>query len=240
MGERLFCSLDRDWQLLASGGDARRRLVDWSRDEPALCGPGDLAKLVAKLHRRDHHAEADAVLLALARIARHDQMAGRTVLQAIVPGLRTIVRRRHGFADADDLAATVVAVAWERICRYPIERRPHRVAANLLYDIRQVLDRSRTAWQDPAHDRLEAMESSVVTVNEPPSSRLLGEVLADGVDGGLVAQRDADIIWFTRALDVPTRQLATALGMDERNVRQRRARAERRLRDARDATADAC
>ena len=91
-------------------------------------------------HRR-HRVEAaqaprrlgveSAFLLALMVAARDDALAARIVLQRILPALAGLARRGAGtWADRQDLLDELVANAWLRIRSYPVERRPHRVAAN--------------------------------------------------------------------------------------------------------------
>ena len=81
-------------------------------------------------------AVADQVLAALVRVGRDDALAARIALQRVVPGLvRAAVRRTAGRHDRrqrvfDDL----VANAWLVIRCYPLERRPAKIAVNVLRD----------------------------------------------------------------------------------------------------------
>ena len=57
------------------------------------------------------------------------------VLQALLPGLKALAGRLLLEADErDELWSALLAHCWERIRRYPIERRPTRIAANDLLD----------------------------------------------------------------------------------------------------------
>src|SRR5690606_37687327 len=70
----------------------------------------------------------------LARRAATEELAGRTLLQILLPGLVRIVGTRgHSDPDAPD---ELVAFAWERICTYP-ETRQGSVAANVILDVRK-------------------------------------------------------------------------------------------------------
>jgi hypothetical protein len=62
-------------------------------------------------------------------------VAARALLQALVPGLHRLARTVGG--GSDEAAAELVALAWARIVTYPFERRPGRVAANVLLDVRK-------------------------------------------------------------------------------------------------------
>jgi hypothetical protein len=99
-------------------GPARRALRQRSIAHPVLRGLPDLDGLLER--RRDDHA-ASAILRALAVLAPGDDLAARTLLQALLPGLV----RLAGIAGYDDPAAIeeLVSPAWERIHTYPAGRR---------------------------------------------------------------------------------------------------------------------
>lgn len=80
---------------------------------------------------------ADQVLAGIVRRAGHDPLAARIVLQRVLPPIVAIARRRGklrsiGFDVALGLA---LSHAWEIIRAYPIERRPAKIAANIVRDI---------------------------------------------------------------------------------------------------------
>ncbi|NBO79776.1 MAG: hypothetical protein EBT17_04930 [Actinobacteria bacterium] len=80
--------------------------------------------------------DADRVLLQLVQRAATDQLAARVVLQRVLPPLVSVARRRGkvtqgGFEEA---LATLLAHAWEVIRTYPVERRPAKVASNIVRD----------------------------------------------------------------------------------------------------------
>lgn len=103
------------------------------------CGP----RGTADPNRAEHQNTAedldrfDRRLATLVIRAGTDPEAARVVLQRLLPGLLAIARRRS----RDDRRLTpemydeLLANAWIVIRCYPIERRPSRVAANLLRDI---------------------------------------------------------------------------------------------------------
>jgi len=106
--------LDREWAELATSPRARRALIRWPNTNPDLAGNHDLAEVLAS--RRDP-AKSEPVLRALASLAPHDDIAARTLLQAMVPGIVRLATR----AGNDDEAAIdeLVSLAWERIRTYP-------------------------------------------------------------------------------------------------------------------------
>ena len=95
--------------------------------------------LVEKVNERGHAEESDALLLVLLRLAPFDDLAARTVLQAMMPAVKSMTAKFStcGAWCPDETAAVVVAAMWERIRSYPVDRRPRKVAANLSLDTRQ-------------------------------------------------------------------------------------------------------
>ena len=81
-------------------------------------------------------SEGDRYLAAVVARARQDELAGRIVLQRLLPPLIAIAARRGrltpgGFNEA---FATTISHAWILIRTYPLDRRPAKVAANLVRD----------------------------------------------------------------------------------------------------------
>jgi hypothetical protein len=139
-----FDRLDEDWARLirsATAADAVRR---WSHD-PALAGVASLQDLLDR-RAAARPPEADAILRALVTRSSQDQLAARTLLQALIPGLHRLARTAG--RGSDDAAAELVGLAWDRIATYPVERRPGNVAANILLDVRKEF------LQDRGHDEI--------------------------------------------------------------------------------------
>ena len=127
--------LEAEWPALASG-PLLGRLRIWSEQEPALASFATPQQLLRQLRglRGDHRAE-DEILAALLRQAQTDPLAARVVLQALLPGLKALARRiLLEASERDELWSALLAHCWERIRSYPLERRPTRIAANMLLD----------------------------------------------------------------------------------------------------------
>src|SRR5439155_8242880 len=74
-------------------------------------------------------------LLALLVRAQREHLASRVVFQAMLPGLKSLsARLGRSVVSFEELWQILFACLWERIVTYPVERRPRRVAANLLRD----------------------------------------------------------------------------------------------------------
>jgi hypothetical protein len=109
--EPILQLLDAEWPRIATSPQARRALIRWANDHEALAGMRDLHDVLRC--RRDPQV-ANEVHQALARSAATDQLAARTLLQILLPGLvRLVGTVGHDDPDAPD---ELVAMAWERIC----------------------------------------------------------------------------------------------------------------------------
>src|SRR5262249_29822055 len=127
--------LNEEWRRLAAAPGTSTHMSSWPLD---LARFRHAAPLLAAAGRAGGlpMPAADRLLAVLARLARTDMLAARIVLQRMVPGLvSTAVRRTAGRphdrqAMFDDLTAT----AWLVIRSYPIDRRPAKIAVNVLRD----------------------------------------------------------------------------------------------------------
>ena len=142
MSARLFTALDTEWELLGSSRPAREAVRRWRNDPPLGRFP-NLEDLIGVVRGADDAEAIDQILVALVRRAPDDDVAARTLLQAILPGLFNVARRiGHGRID-DDLESDVVAEAMSRIRTYPLARRPRAIAANITWDVFGRLHRQR-------------------------------------------------------------------------------------------------
>lgn len=225
MTARLFDALDRDWTIRCREPDARSLSPSWARRSPELAGAMDVGWLIQRVQRRGHPAESDRLLLGLARLAPVDDLAARALLQALLPGLRALSRTFDG--DHEEVAADVIAAVWELVRRYPVDRRPTAIAANVLLDVRQRVVRTRR--------RSSALECASLSGLEdvPAADRHWTDDLLDLVTESVRARRisvdGARLIVLTRVVGVPLRELAKATATDVQTVRRRRLRAEARL-----------
>jgi DNA-directed RNA polymerase specialized sigma24 family protein len=133
----VLANLDSEWRHVARCGSGRRALQRWAAVQPALGGARDLGGL---LERRRSSAAGPAILAALAQLAPSDELAARTLLQALLPGLVRLARTTA--ADDTEAIDEMVSLAWERIRTYP-PGRPGSVAANVVLDVRKRYRRYR-------------------------------------------------------------------------------------------------
>ncbi|HMG45042.1 MAG TPA: hypothetical protein VK611_27165 [Acidimicrobiales bacterium] len=224
MTSNVFTDLDRDWRRLAGSRAAARQLADVRR----VAGSAQTLADVEQYVRRAGPAEADRVLLALvARAVEGDGLAARVLLQLLLPGTRNLARRWWALGDHDERAAAAVAAVYQRIRRYPLARRPGRVAANVLMDASRDM---RNAVPRPEVPALDPADDAAATAAHPGVE--LTEVLCDAVHDGLLAPAEATLIARSRISGHRLSDLAVANGIPERTLFAHRQRAERRLATA--------
>ena len=224
----LFHHLDREWDTLSRSRTARERLADWTRTTPGFSGLTDLAMLIDWAHDRSDRARSDLLLAGLAERSATSELAARTLLQALLPALRHTARcyQRTAEAFGDDAASVVVMFAWERIRTYPYDRRPKRIAANVVLDTRQHVQRHFDRPR-PMLVSLNDLHHELAADTRAPdgADRLLEQAVARGV----ISASDAELIAVTRLDDIPLAQVAAQLDGIPQSLRRRRRRAETRL-----------
>lgn len=125
-----------DWDLMARSRTNVRRVNTWEL-------PGEPIRHLDEALTRAGYGQSvtddgcDHYLSRLTELAKHDELACRIVVQRILPGLiSTAIRRGRIVSEGASFALDqLVSSAWMVIRCYPIDRRPCRVAANLLRDI---------------------------------------------------------------------------------------------------------
>jgi hypothetical protein len=222
MTSSVFEILEREWVRLRHGKGAARRLGEVC----AMAGGATTLGEVEAFVRTASPEDADGVLLALVRRAvTGDELAARVLLQLLLPGTRNLARRWWALGDHEERAAAAVTAVWQRICRYPVARRPGRVAANILMDaareLRRAVPRVVTLLEEPTR-----------TAEEPAAEHAaieLAEVLMDAVDDGVLDRDDAMLIARSRIAGHRVADIAAHRELGSRTLWDRRQRAERAL-----------
>jgi hypothetical protein len=218
-------TLERDWRRLVRGV-LPAHLRAWARDEPALAAFPEPPRLIAFLRSDAPAASKDAVLRPLVRIARDEPLAARVVLEALAPGLTRLAERViFDERDRDELWALILGHAWRQIRSYPLERRPSKIAANLILETR------RTALAEFTRDR-RRRDLPPLALGErvaAPASADVDSLLARAVAAGAISADEAELILRTRIDEVPLRQLASEESVAYHALNVRRLRAEKRL-----------
>lgn len=236
-GARFSFRLDSDWARLRTDRRALARARTWTGD-----GPDDpLGAVVAELDDLDVIVRAtqrgapdgDAILLRLVEVARTgDELAGRVLLQRLLPALIARSMRYRGFHDDVDPVELVVPAAWEAIRSFDTARRRRQIAASL------VSDAVFAAFRAPlrrmaATEEIRCPQRFVETIDTTPVQTPI-EVLADVVVAARCAGVPAaDLELIRRLVQVESPNvIAAERQVTARTIRNHRDRAVRRVRDA--------
>lgn len=221
----LFDELESEWERECTSVVARRAMHEW-RADASLRSFTSPSQLVSFLQERGHPKENDDVLRPLVMRARDDDFAMRTVLHALTPGLRSLARR-YSWADThDEVVATTVEAALQRIRNYPLRTRPNRIAANVLGDTKGKLFKRFTDLN--RSKSLDELSVHLKPIGPSPVEELMATV-RDAVRTGRLNASDASLIVRTRVFDTPVDAVAQEQGVEPQTLRRRRLRAEARL-----------
>jgi hypothetical protein len=241
----IFGQLSDEWGRLCGLPSAGHNLRRWAKAEPVLGGDGSLGELLDRIDAGDDE-EADRLLLALVRLAQAgQQLAGRVVLQAMLPKIARMTRTLRPSSNddrwAEDRRHIAVATFWEVIFAYPAARRERRVAANLALDTlhRLTSDQRKGVVEIPL-DPGEAADRLARRSYEDPHERLgtltadsnLAEVIAWGVEVAAISRDEAALlvrVYLPLPGTAGGAAVAGEIDVTHAAVRQRVSRARRRL-----------
>ena len=242
----IFVQLSREWVRLAGLPSVTSTLRRWAQAEPALLGIISLGGLLDRIDS-SRGMEEDRLLLALVRLAQGgQQLAGRVLLQAMLPKLARMVGRL-GPTSSDDCSVEdrrhiAVATFWEVLHAYPAERRRTTVAGNLALDTLHQLTSGRRKPPrdiplDPEEvaDRLstDTLEDLGDVVDSLTADADLLDVIAWGVGAGVITAEEETLLVTLYLPDVGGgwcgTDLARELGLSHTALRKRCSRARRRL-----------
>jgi DNA-directed RNA polymerase specialized sigma24 family protein len=131
--------------------------------------------------------------------------------------------------EKEELRSIVLLSAWEVIRRYPLERRPRRVAANLLLDTLKA-----TLIELGRESEWSAIRSFATIEGEASSApeeidRDVDGLLERAVAAGALTSEEAEAILSSRFDGTDLAELARGAGISYNAMKMRRQRAERRL-----------
>jgi len=228
--------LDAEWDRLRISRRAleqARRWGDADPDHPLAAVTGeldDLAALVAATQRGN--GPDDAIMLRLVELARTDELAGRVVIQRLLPGLIARAVRYRDFHGRNDPVEVVVPAAWLAIRRFDTQRRRRHVAASLISDA------VFAAFRAPQR-RLSSTETvrtphwfddDVVSAGDRSPLEELADVVRIARVAGVPAE-DLDLLRRLVQLESPT-AVARERQVTTRTIRTHRDRAVARVRAA--------
>jgi hypothetical protein len=139
-----FTTLDEEWTTLAHGRHSRKTIQRWrtAPDGHVFGEVDELADVITRLRRCSGPHESDTWLAPLMRSAiAGDELAVRTIVQAMLPMTIGVARRRHTDQDAQ---WHVIATLAEQIANFPLATHPVSIARHLTRMVRRVLWRETT------------------------------------------------------------------------------------------------
>lgn len=223
-------ALNSEWETLASkevpsgwravgdssGGGSSEGVLAFAQSSTL----GDLLAAVS--------GDPDAVLGALIAIClRGDSLAGRVVVQAMLPKMILMARR-----DAEHDLGAYLAALWERVQTYPLARRPQRVAANLALDTLKAVKRQSTRAKASVVVTDWAAPAGLASAEEVAHRRRGGaaRVLSRAAALGVIDDHAREVLSVVYLDGRSAAQAGRELGLSPEVVRARCSRAVRRLR----------
>lgn len=225
---QILQSLNQEWSVVAGSPAARRALMRWASRSDVFAGRRQLDEIVDVCSSGERGREA---LRALAERAADDDLAARTLLQALLPGIACLAKQ-IGNDDPDGLDE-MISLAWERIRTYPTHR-PGSVSANVLLDVRKWYLRARGVHDK---DRLRPIVAEAAAEESTPEEVVVGRVvmeeLISACERGLISRSVLGTVLRTRIGGESLTDVAAEQCVSVDALWRRRSRAEQRLRTLR-------
>lgn len=214
-----------EWSWLSRRHELVEHARSWQLIEGSLT---DLDQLVAAVHHTVTVSEREARLHRLLDLGADDDLAIRILLQALLPDLDHLHRKRRaqGWSQVDfgDLLAT----GWIVIRTYNPRRRPASIANSLLSDIDWREYRSALRRKGDHHCTLPTEFDRLAAHTEPTAIEELSALVHDARAAGIPAD-DLELL-RQMASGRPTVDVADSLGVTPRTIRNRRERIAAALR----------
>lgn len=134
----IYARLVEDWMRVCELPSIAATLRKWSKAHPALAGMTSLPELLDTIDSAGAD-RTDEIMLALVQLTQDgQQLAGQVVLQAMLPKLsRMAASATMSTSDANTMEERRqigIAVFWDVLATYPVDRRTRRIAGNLSLD----------------------------------------------------------------------------------------------------------
>ena len=257
----LFRQLTQEWADLHATPSITTTVRRWARTEAVLIGftrPGDIVDAIDA----GTNTQKNELLLALIRLFQGgQQLAGRIVLQALLPKLAKTAAHATGCTSSvdtwtEDRRHITLAEFWDVMARYPVDRRQSSVASNLALDtLHRVSGVRRPAIDIPVdpHDFRDFDQdygrdaarrtwlAGMTSTDHTPISNLtadsdLLQVIAWGMASAVITQDEAQLLSISYLPEQTSgygfSDAAERFGLNQAAVRQRCSRAARKLTEA--------
>lgn len=200
---------------------------------PHLCTLRTLDDLVAASQPGTAGPDAgNAVLARLIQLAAHDELAGRIVLQRILPGIISRSRRWQADAPSSDACDTAIGAAWLAIGNYDVSTRSGNIAPALIADALWIGfrrgSRRKARREVPTSGELLSVHAAPHREAEPIAA--LAGMLRAAQRAGVPAA-DLDVVRHLITAGSPS-QAARNHNVSVRTIRNRRDAAASKIREA--------
>lgn len=229
--------LDFEWEQLAASSRASRRFRAWQHRDACFEPIDDLCDLIEAIRNGEEDGSSELVW-ALLDLAADDELAVRTLLQVVVPGLGGELkwllewarRTDPGLLDGGDVDQLLVVAAMEAIHHAVGQRRSWPVMSVLRRAHRVLLRETATEeqWHKMTVLTATTLAASPIEPHESPAARL-ASVLGEASQRGAVSRDDAALVWLTRVGGYQPAELEARFEATGDCLRRRRHRAEARL-----------
>lgn len=227
--------LDREWTTLCRRPQSLRHVRSWAehfeeQSASMIRSAETLDEVLAATHA--HHGPAGERLLRdIVRLAPDDQLAGRVVVQRLLPGVLAAAVRYGRLCDHRDPIAEAMGSLWIAIASFDGDRRHGPVAASIISDtmfaaFRRRL-RRRSAHERPTEPKV--FDDQADTTPRCPFVEF-ATVVRDARLGG-VPTHDLDLLRHLVRAESPA-HVAHERHVTARTIRNHRALAIARVRAA--------
>lgn len=196
----LLRELNAEWETLTAQHDST--VADWGRRQPALRAASGLNDLLAVIRQTP-----DTSLAALIQLGLDGEgFARRVVLQSQLGTLVVLSKGRSEWFD------DAVSALWVAIAEYPLKRRPHAIAANLLWTLRR-----------------ELRPAASILMPIAPVEQTAEETLHAAMSLRLIDDEALRTLWLVYILGLSSARAGAVLGVSAETIRYRCSRDLRRL-----------
>ena len=233
---------DKDWALISGSPKTRSHLAWMAKEHHLLQGlkPSEIIHIIGNTKDISRH-KRDPILLGLFDFVTIDELAGRLILQSLRPQVVSLVHQMN-YADAEERASSLFSIAAERIMIW--HPRFHEFCHWRLYmSVTKNAVRLSKKWQrwninSPQPDfadpkRTDLVENNDIENNDienndifsiPPLIQWVKDICNTDAT-------TAEVLVLTRIGHTTISAISESLRIDARTLRQRRRRAEIRLKE---------
>jgi hypothetical protein len=227
--------LDREWAALRGKPQSIRRVRSWATSlDPELASAVRAVESLDDLISETHASRGGAgerLLRTLVSLALEDQLAGRVVVQRLLPGVLVAASRYGRLCDHRDPIAEAMGALWISIASFDGDRRHGPVAASIISDTMFAAFRRRLRLKSADERPIEpnVFDEYADTTALCPFVEFAA-VIREARLGG-VPNHDLDLLrQLVRAES--SQRVARDRQVTPRTIRNHRARAITRVRDA--------